>query len=322
MVGFWSSDVSISSFEDGKPKANMKLPDPKKVGWLFDLKALKFTTNQSTWSQKTRVSNKSLSMINTVWVNMSKEARILRPSSKRVDCSRNIFIGKYFLHHLNDLDSDIALMAFDNEISIDEAVEQKHEWMLLYLCAIEFILREFDDSEELKDDAQDIILSLTKRSVEVVEIICESKIWRDLLHNSLHCHCENSCKLTAAAILWNIMEFKNLNRVDNIGKGPHFEDICEEFRDQLIDLFRNTPADCNDFEGVKEMCAGAIAHLNPPLSVRHNQVKSQVLEVLNMALNHHARMKDTVNQVSSNELSNPDSDSSADDFAKAIEALQ
>ena len=60
------------------------------------------------------------------------------------------------------------------------------------------------------------------------------------------------------------MEFKNLNRVDNSGKGPHFEGICEEFRDQLIDLFRSTPADSNDFEGVKEMCAGALAHLNPP----------------------------------------------------------
>ena len=272
--------------------------------------------------KQARVANKSLSMINNVWVDMAKEARILCPSSKRVDSSRNIFIGKYFLRHLNDLDSDIALMAFDNNISVDEAVEQTHEWLLLYLCAIEFILREFDDSEDLKDDAQDIILSLTKRSQEVVEIICESRIWRDLLHDSLHCHCKNSYKLIATAILWNIMEFKNLNRVDNSGKGRPFQDICEEFRDQLIDLFCSTPADSNDFEGVKEMCAGALAHLNPSLSVRHKQVKSQVLEVLNMALKHHASMKDNVNQWNSKDISNPDSDSSLDDFTRAIEALQ
>ena len=185
----------------------MRLPDPHKVGWLCDLKSLQFTTNQSTWSQKARVANKSLSMINNVWVDMAKEARILCPSSKRVDSSRNIFIGKYFLRHLNDLDSDIALMAFDNNISVDEAVEQTHEWLLLYLCAIEFILREFDDSEDFKDDAQDIILSLTKRSQEVVEIIWKVE-YGGLLHVlTLSCKIHTSI---ATAILWNIMEFKNL----------------------------------------------------------------------------------------------------------------
>ena len=214
-------------------------------------------------------------------------------------------------------------MAFSNDITIDNGVKGNREWLLLYLCAIEFILREFDDSEGLKDDVQDIILSLTKRSGEVVEIICESKIWKYFLHDSLHCAFKNSYQLTAAAILWNLFEFLNLNRIDNGRRGQLFQDICIEFRDQLIDLFSNTSADIDYFEGVKEMCAGALAHLNPPLSVEHNQVKSQVLNILNMALkHHHERTKDTVNQGNNNEICDADGDSSVDDFTKAIEALK
>jgi hypothetical protein len=41
-----------------------------------------------------------------------------------------------------------------------------------------------------------------------------------------------------------------------------------------------------------------------------------------MALKHHASMKDNVNQWNSKDISNPDSDSSLDDFTRAIEALQ
>ena len=145
-----------------------------------DLKSLQFTTNQSTWSQKARVAKQITFDDKQCKGRHGEGSTYFVPFIQKGRCSRNIFIGKYFAH-LNDLDSDIALMAFDNNISVDEAVEQTHEWLLLYLCAIEFILREFDDSEDLKDDAQDIILSLTKRSQEVVEIICESRIWRDLL---------------------------------------------------------------------------------------------------------------------------------------------
>jgi hypothetical protein len=319
MVGFWNDNVCVSDFDGATPTANMTLPkNTHRTKWLTKLIKLQHTITAKE-TNAICVENDSMNFVcrsedfkkvENVWVDInntkSQKNYSVDDKGKNLSC----FIGKYFIKQLNDLDSDIALMSFDSTLEADELLKKSNDFFPLYLSSVEFILRVFDDDEELKETAQSTILTLTKHSAVVVDIMIKSRMWRDFLHQSLDNESDCNAKIVAAAVLWNLFERKSFAVCTK-----DYNVFRHEFGMPLITNFKKAPADLESFQGVKELCAGALAYQID--IVETDQVlKSKILEILQSSLKHH--LSYNLRNIEHDEVE----DTTIIDFENAIKALK
>ncbi|CAK4071172.1 unnamed protein product [Aphanomyces euteiches] len=200
MVGFWDKDVATNDYVVDKPTANMMLPlkVDSETTWPAH-----FTQTWSSSDTATALKKPGpiFAVEEPLWVDLHPPADAM--TTHRED---SVFVGKYFLHDLAQLDSDVAGL-------LAEPSEEDREWLVKHqddkdfeprlaqtLCVVfEWMKR----GDEFLDLAGDFLLELTAHCPAAVRVVRATKAWAELVTLLLE---TAEAKETIAAIAWNILK--------------------------------------------------------------------------------------------------------------------